>query len=73
MLRSILAQLEYTYLVQKWDSEGVPFRQHVYVPENHPLTMDIYHEREDEPHVLKVCVVHILCTSIQQEYSFFHS
>lgn len=36
------------------DREGIPFKQHVYVPEIHPLTGKTYHEREDEPHVLKV-------------------
>ena len=53
MLRSILAQLEYTSLIRKWDSEGVPFRQHMYVPEVHPQTLEGFQER-DEPLVLKV-------------------
>ncbi len=61
MLRSILSQLQYTYLVHKWDREGIPFKQHVYVPEVHPLTGKTYHEREDEPHVLKV---HCTCTDM---------
>ena len=31
------------------------FRQHIYVPETHPLTGMPFHEREDEAHVSKVC------------------
>lgn len=56
MLRSILAQLEYCNEICRWDSLGIPFRQHMYVPEVHPQTLATYHEREDEPHVLKVQV-----------------
>ena len=53
-LRSILAQMEYTYQVCCWDANGVLFRTHVYVPEIHPVTEMEFHEREDEAHVLKV-------------------
>ena len=54
MLRSILAQMEYSYQVCKWNDAGVPFRTHMYVPERHPLTGCDFHEREDFVHVLKV-------------------
>ena len=54
MMRSILAQLEYSYELCRYDSVGVPFRQYMYVPETHTVTSCTYHEREDEPHVLKV-------------------
>ena len=54
MLRSILAQLHYHHEILKWESKGVPFRSHLYVPEHHPLTGMPFHEREDEAHVLKV-------------------
>ena len=54
MLRSILAQLEYHYIVQKYESQGVPFTSHLHVPEVHPLTDKVFFEREDEAHVLKV-------------------
>ncbi len=53
-LKSILAQLEYTYRVRSWDEKGVPFCAFVYVPEMHPVTGAPFHEREDEGHVLKV-------------------
>ena len=56
MMRSILAQFEYSYQVCEWDKQGVPFRQYMYVPEVHPQTSTTFHEREDEAHVLKVCV-----------------
>lgn len=55
MLRSILAQFEYSYQVCLWDSKGVPFRVHMYVPEIHPITGKEFHEREDFD--LKVTVV----------------
>ncbi len=54
-MQSFLAQLEFSYQVCQWDSNGVPFRKHVYVPEIHPQTQQSFHEREDKPHVLKVC------------------
>ena len=53
-LRSILAQLEYQYQIATWEKEGVDFRTYLYVPEKHPLTQDIFYEREDEAHVFKV-------------------
>ena len=54
MLCSVLAQLEYRYQVLEWEAKGVPFRTHAYVPEIHPLTNTVFHEREDEGHVFKV-------------------
>lgn len=54
MLRSILAQMEYCYEVCRWDSAGVPFRTHMYVPETHHITGEPFLEREDEGHVFKV-------------------
>lgn len=53
-LRSILAQLEYSYQVQHWHEQGVPFRTHMYVPEINALTGAPFHEREDDAHILKV-------------------
>jgi hypothetical protein len=64
-LRSILAQKEFTYEVRHLDSEkSLPFRTHLYVAESIPLPglseeeqrLFPYHEREDEPHLLKVRV-----------------
>ena len=53
-LRSILAQLEFSHNVHEYDSNGVPFRYHLYVPEIHPISGTEHHEREDDAHVLKV-------------------
>lgn len=53
-LRSILAQMDYKYQVDSWDAKGVPFKDHVYVPEIHPVTESVFCEREDEAHVFKV-------------------
>ena len=49
--------MEYTYQVRSWDEKGVPFRTHLYVPENHPITGNEFHEREDEAHVFKVNIL----------------
>ena len=57
MLKSIISQLDYQYLILEWEKKGVQFRSHVYVPEVHPLTGVQFHEREDETHVFKVCSI----------------
>lgn len=54
MLRSILSQLEFTYLIRQYDAQGVPFCSHLHVPEVHPITKSVFCEREDPGHVLKV-------------------
>ena len=54
ILRSILAQLEYSHQIRSWDDKGVPFRTYMYVPEVHSVTKCEFHEREDFAHVLKV-------------------
>ena len=51
MMRSILAQLEYKYQNLECERKGVPFPQHVYVPEIHPVSKQVYWEMEDKPHV----------------------
>ena len=54
-LRSILAQLEYKYEINLWQSKGVPFKDYLYyVPEVHPVTGLGFCEREDEGHIFKV-------------------
>ena len=45
-LRSIIAQMLYTYMIQNWDQQGVPFCKHLYVPDIHPITQAQFHERE---------------------------
>ena len=52
-LRSILAQMDFKYIIRSWD-EG-PFRTCMYVPEIHPILSKEFHEHEDEGHVFKVC------------------
>ena len=54
MLKSIIAQLEFKHQIVQWDAKGVPFRQHLHVPETHPITGEMFCEREDEGHVFKV-------------------
>jgi len=49
-----LAQLEYTYQINAWQAKGVPFKDHVYVPEIHPNTGMEFCERKDDGHILKV-------------------
>jgi len=57
-VRSIMAQLEYTYQINIWHTKGVPFKHHVYIPEVHPITGMEFCEREDKGHVLKVGIYH---------------
>jgi len=52
-LRSILAQLEYKHQIDLWHSKGIPFKDHLYVPEVHPITGLQFYEQEDEAHILK--------------------
>ena len=59
-LRSIMAQLEYTYQINTWHIKGVPFKHHVYVPEIHSTTGIEFCEREDEGHVFKVNTILLL-------------
>ena len=54
MLRSILTQLEFRYVIRQYDERGVPFRTYLHVPEIHPDSGMTFLEREDEGHVLKV-------------------
>lgn len=56
MLRSILAQMEFRYVIRQYDDGGIPFRTYLHVPEVHPETGTTFLEREDEGHVLKVHV-----------------
>jgi len=63
ILRSILAQLEYQYLIGDCEAQGVPFKSQLYVPEVHPVTGTLFCEREDEGHVLKVLTCACTCDS----------
>ena len=56
-LKSIVAQLEFCFTIDDWEKKGVQFRTYMYVPEVHPITNNVFCEREDEAHVLKVQVV----------------
>ena len=62
-LRSIVAQMVYAHMIDKWNQQGVPFRKHLYVPEIHPITQAQFHEREDEGHVFKVYYACVLCVT----------
>lgn len=62
-LKSILAQLQYQHTLDQWLEKGVNFKQHLYVPEVHPNSGDIFCEREDEAHVLKVPFLRVFNTS----------
>ena len=57
MLRSIVAQLLYQDQICNWESKGVPFQTHAYVPETDLTTQLEFHEREDHNHVLKVNII----------------
>ena len=48
----IMAQLEYKHQIDLFSS----FKEHMYVPEVHPITQVGFFEREGEAHILKVCI-----------------
>lgn len=56
-LRSLLAQLEYKYQVNLYHSKWIPFKDHLYVPEVHPITEVAFCKREDEGHIFKVAII----------------
>ena len=49
-----MVQLEFCYQINTWQLKGVPFKDHLYVPEVHPVTGAGFCEREDDGHVFKV-------------------
>jgi len=54
-LRSVMAQFHYAHEIRKFVGQGIPFNIHMYVPEHHPDTNEVFFEREDEAHLIKVC------------------
>lgn len=53
-LQSIVAQHEFQHQIQQWEDQAIEFRTYLYVPETHPESGNVFCEREDEAHVLKV-------------------
>ena len=60
-----MAQLEYQYQINLLNSKGIPFKEHLYVPEVHPITGVEFCEREDDGHVFKVFSLLILSNVIK--------
>ena len=54
MLRSILAQFEYSSKVKQYCADGVSFDKHLHIPEEHKLAGNVMCQREDEGHLFKV-------------------
>jgi len=40
--------------VREYQCKGIPFQIYMYVPEIHPNTNEVFYEREDDAHLLKV-------------------
>ena len=57
MLRSIIAQYEYSSRVKQYCSDGIPFDKHLHVPETHKETGNVVCQREDEGHLFKVYII----------------
>jgi len=53
-LRSVLAQYQFVYEINKYEAKGVMFKTYMYVPEENVHTRQIFYEREDEAHLIKV-------------------
>ena len=57
--------MEYQYQVNLFHSKGIPFNNHLCVPEVHPITGKGFCEREDEGHIFKVFNIHgVTCVKI---------
>ena len=54
--RSVLAQLDFRHRVQEISSRGIPFREHLHVPEVSKYTGQVLCNRENEGHIFKVCL-----------------
>lgn len=63
MLKSVLAQFEFTALVRQYVQDGVAFDTHLHVPEVHQCTGAVVCQREDEGHLFRVNFG-IYCSSI---------
>ena len=62
-LRSVMAQFHYAHEIRKFESHGIPFNVYMYVPDHHPDTNEIFYEREDEEHLVKVCILEMCVLS----------
>jgi len=56
-MKSILTQFEYCITVKEFDTQGTSFCTYMYVPEVHPETSEVFYEREDDAHLLKVVLL----------------
>ena len=43
--------------IKDWEVRSINFIDHLYVPEQHPVTGEVFCEMEDEGHVFKVCLL----------------
>jgi len=50
-----MTQLEYAYQINQFSLNGIPFNEHLYIPEIHPTTWQVFCERKGETPVSKVC------------------
>jgi len=47
-------QYHFVHSVKMFQAKGIMFNLFMYVPEKHPVTKEIFYEREDEAHLIKV-------------------
>ena len=52
-LRAVIATLRFRKTITDYESKGVDFRTHLYVPEIDRITQEPFHERADHCHLLK--------------------
>ena len=72
-LKSLVATYRYRHCVEELKEQGVDFSTYLYIPEVHPVTGDIYHEREDHCHILKRIWKHTREGTSYIPFSFFFS
>ena len=70
MLKSILAQAEYTAAIKQYVCQGIRFDAYLHVPEIHDYTGSLVCQREDEGHLFKV--FRFLSQCIHSVYIILH-
>jgi len=64
-----MVQFHYAHEIRKFEDQRIPFNIHMYVPEHHPDTNEIFFEREDEAHLIKVRIFRRMYTELMT-YSY---
>lgn len=61
-------------IIKDWEKKGVNFINHLYVPEQHPVTGEVFCEMKDERHVFKACstTVYVYYHYVTNSTAYWH-